>query len=301
MSLKRTDAAMNTAHAELPAPSHLEPKPPVARSARSRVIVTVLLATVALYALLLVALWFGQERLLFHPVPLDPALPLAAPAGQPDVHERWVDVPGARLSVLELRLPNPKGVVFFLHGNAGNLESWFINPTLYRQANFDLVMLDYRGFGKSSGRIESEAQLKADVQAVWDEVAPRYAGRRVVFFGRSLGSGLAAALAAKVQPDLTMLVSPYRSMVAVAGQHYPWVPAALLRYPLRTDELLGRIHKPVVLIHGERDALIPVAHSQALQAIAPAARLVVLPGAAHGDLQEFESYLQAVSSQLQAL
>jgi uncharacterized protein len=296
---------MNPVHAKRPAETRTRLLATATRSGFRvtglRMIATALLAAVALYALLLIALWFGQERLLFHPVVLDPAAPFAARVGQPDVHERMVEVPGARLSVLELRLPNPKGVVFFLHGNAGNLATWFVNTSLYRQANLDLVMFDYRGFGKSSGHIESEAQLKADVQAVWDDVAPRYAGRRVVLYGRSLGSGLAAALAAKVQPDLTLLVSPYRSMVAVAGLHYPWVPPALLRYPLRTDELLGQIRTPVVLIHGERDTLIPLAHSQALQALAPAAQLVVLPGAAHGDLQEFESYQRALSTRLQAL
>ena len=124
----------------------------------------------ALYACVLALLWFGQERLLFLPTPLAPSYPLAR---EPDVHERFVDVPGARLSLLELRLPDPRGVVFFLHGNAGNLESWFVNADFYRRANFDLVMLDYRGYGKSSGRIASEEQLHGDVSAVWQQVAPR--------------------------------------------------------------------------------------------------------------------------------
>jgi pimeloyl-ACP methyl ester carboxylesterase len=245
----------------------------------------------ALYAVVLTALWFGQERLLFHPVPLDAGQPLAQ---APDVFERSVDVPGARLSLLELRLPDPKGVVFFLHGNAGNLQTWFVNTALYRQANYDLVMFDYRGFGKSTGRIESEAQLQADVQAVWQQVAPRYRGRHVIIFGRSLGTGLAATLAARVQPDLTMLASPYVSMVALAAQHYPWVPAGVLRYPLRTDAQLAQVRTPVVLLHGDQDRLIPIGHSQALLTIAPHARLFVVRGAGHGDLQEFDSYLQAV-------
>lgn len=263
-----------------------------------RPMLTALALAAALYAALLALLWFGQERLIFLPTPLAADHRLAR---EPDVHERLVEVDGARLSVLELRLPDPKGVVFFLHGNAGNLASWFVNAEFYRQANYDLVMLDYRGYGKSSGRIESEAQLHADVRAVWREVAPRYAGKRVVLYGRSLGTALTAALAAELQPDLTMLVSPYTSMQAMARQHYPWVPGALLRYPLRTDEHLAHVRSPVLLLHGDRDELIPVAHSQALQQIAPHARLHVVPGGGHNDLQALESYLGAVRAALAAL
>ncbi|WP_428421513.1 alpha/beta hydrolase [Methylibium sp.] len=276
---------------------------PVARGRRAarpraavRFVAGLVLLAGVLYTAALAALWLGQERLLFQPVVLDPARPLST---EPDVHERVVDVPGARLSVLELRLPDPKGVVFFLHGNGGNLESWFVNTAFYRQANYDLVMPDYRGYGKSTGRIDGESQLQADMQAVWEQVAPRYQGRRVVFYGRSLGTGLAAGLAAKVQPDLTILVSPYLSMVALARQHYPWVPAPVLRYPLRTDEQLPRIRTPVLLLHGDRDELIPLAHSQALLPLAPRARLVVVPGAGHADLQASDSYRQALRTALQ--
>ncbi len=256
------------------------------------------MAAAGLYAVVLAAIWLGQERLLFQPTALDPATSLAS---EPDVFERQIDVPGARLSMLELRLPDPRGVVFYLHGNAGNLQSWFVNTALYRQANFDLVMFDYRGYGKSSGRISDEAQLHADVRAAWEQVAPRYAGRKVVFFGRSLGTGLAVALAASVQPTLTVLVSPYSSMLALARQHYPWVPAPLLRYPLSTDRMIPAIGTPMLLIHGERDSLIPVAHSQALLRLTPQSRLVVIDDAGHNDLQNFDSYRQLVRSVLEGL
>jgi pimeloyl-ACP methyl ester carboxylesterase len=244
------------------------------------------------------SLWLGQEKLLFKPVALDTSASLVREA---DVHERFVNVPSARLSVLELRLPDPRGVVFYLHGNSGNLQDWFANTEIYRRARFDLVMLDYRGFGKSTGRIASEAQLHADVEAVWRDVAPRYLGRFIVFQGRSLGTGLSAALAAKLQPDLTILVSPYSSMAALTRLHYPWVPAPVLRYPLRTDRAIAAIRQPVVLIHGEHDTLISLAHSEALRALCGHARLVRIAGAGHADLQDFQPYGQAVMQALSAL
>jgi pimeloyl-ACP methyl ester carboxylesterase len=250
-----------------------------------------------LYATLLAAMWWGQEKLLFQPDTLPASHRFDLPA---DVHETWVDVPGARLDALHLRLPHPDGIVFFLHGNAGNLESWFVNTGFYRRANFDLFMIDFRGYGKSSGRIESQAQLEADVRAAWAQVAPQYAGRKRVIYGRSLGTSLAATLAAEVQPELTVLVSPYSSMEALAAELYPWVPMALLRYPLRTDLALARVSGPVLLVHGSHDTLISPAHSQRLLAAAPQAKLLLVQGAGHGDLHEFPAYLDGLAAAITA-
>ncbi len=265
-------------------------------------LVAVLLSLACLYGVVLAWLWWGQEKLLFVPTVLAVDTPLAQ---ADDVHETWVDVPGARLSALHLRLPDPKGVVFFLHGNGGSLQSWFVNTDLYRQANVDLFMLDYRGYGKSTGSIESEAQLQADVRAAWAAIASRYAGRKLVIYGRSLGSGLAARLSVELAdsrpPDLTVLVSPYVSMLALTRDHYPWVPSAVLRYPLRTDEWITRIPNRLLLIHGERDNLIEPAHSLALKALAPQAELLLVPGAGHNDLQEFPVYLDGFARALRAL
>lgn len=259
----------------------------------------VLLGVVATcWAVLVGALYLWQERLLFQPLPLPQGYPFAYGS---DVREVSVEVPGARLSALHLTLPRPRGVVFFLHGNAGNLASWFTNADFYRRANVDLFMLDYRGYGKSTGRIESEAQLRDDVRAAWRAIAPRYEGLPRVIYGRSLGTALAAGLAAEVQPELTILVSPYRSMQALAGEHYPWVPGAALRYPLRTEDDAARIRGKVWLVHGEQDSLIDLQHSHALQERVPQARLLLVPGAGHNDLQRFDVYTDALREMLERL
>jgi hypothetical protein len=266
-----------------------------------KALATSLLALVAVagagYAALLALLWFGQEKLIFLPTPLPPDHRFGH---GPDVHEVWIDRPGARLHALHLRLPRPDGIVFYLHGNAGNLDGWFANADFYRRANLDLFMLDYRGYGKSSGRVRSEAELHADVRAAWQQVAPAYAGQRRVILGRSLGTGPALVLAGEVKPELTLLVSPYLSFEALAAQHYPWVPRLLLRYPMRNDLAIARVATPLVLLHGAHDEVIDPEHSRRLQTLAPRSRLVIVPGAGHNDLQESAAYLEAVAQALGA-
>jgi pimeloyl-ACP methyl ester carboxylesterase len=257
----------------------------------------------ALYGAAIAWLWFRQERLLFEPAPLPPDEPLC---DDPDVREFMVDVPGARLSVAQLKLPDPRGVVFYLHGNSGNLRKWFVGLDAFRELNFDVVMMDYRGYGKSTGRIGSEAQLRADVRAVWNAVATQYEGRRIVISGQSLGTGLAAGLSAELceagwPPDLTLLISPYSSMRALADEHYPWVPSRVLRYPLQTVDHACKLKGAVVLVHGDRDELIGHHHSEAIRKVLPQCQLFLLEGAGHGDVHQHPSFRQHVASALAGL
>jgi alpha-beta hydrolase superfamily lysophospholipase len=246
----------------------------------------------AAYLLVLLLLYAFQERLIFlgDPLPADHRF-----AFDQTFEEVPIPVEGATLDALHFTQPGARGLVFFIHGNAGNLATWTTGVDFYRKAGYDLFMFDFRGYGKSSGRISGEAQLHADVRAAYDAIAPRYAGRPIVIYGRSLGSGLAARLALDVDPALLVLVTPYSSLEAVARRLYPWAPAALLRYPLRTDALLPRLRTPLVLLHGTRDLVIPVEQSRTLRDLARApAELVTVEGAGHNDLQEYPAYREAL-------
>ena len=252
---------------------------------------------IAAYLAVITLVYFRQESLIFHPV----TLPGDFRFSFPGVEEKTVQVSGATLSALHLRLPNPSGVVFFLHGNAGNLQSWFTSAEFYRRTNFDLFILDYRGFGKSTGSIDSEAQLHADVRAAWDSVASQYADKKRVIYGRSLGTGLAAKLAVDVQPDLTVLVSPYVSLAQMGKLHYPWLPELIMRYSLRTDEWLPMIKRPVFILHGDLDSVIPIQQGEQLKQMRGGSEMLAVKGAGHNDIQKFPAYLDGLAERLQRL
>ncbi len=257
----------------------------------------IVLPLLALYALALMAMALLQERLVFFPQ----ALPQSHRFDKPGVVERTIAVPGATLSALHFRQPDARGLIFFLHGNGGNADLWLPSTEVYRRVRFDVFMLDYRGYGKSTGRIRSERQLHADVLAAYRSVASEYAGRPIVLYGRSLGTGLAAKLATEVDASLLVLVSPYSSLRELGRTHFPWVPPFVVRYPLLATEWLPSVKAPVLLLHGDRDALISVAHAKRLQVLRPDAELVIVEGAAHDDIHVFDQYIETLTARLDAL
>lgn len=249
------------------------------------------------YVLVVAFVYFKQEKLIFRPQPLaaDHRFALA------DVEEVKVPVAGAELSALHLRVPNSRGIVYFLHGNGGNLQTWLTSIDFFRRVNYDLFIIDYRGYGKSTGTIESEAQLHADVRAAWDMISPKYAGKKRVVYGRSLGTGLATKLSSEVQPDMTVLVSPYESLRAMGDKFYPWLPGITNRYPMRSDQWLPNIKGPVFIAHGDIDNLITLSNAERLKQIWPASELVVVTGAGHNDIHKFPKYLETLTERLKNL
>jgi len=251
---------------------------------------------VAIYAAFLAYLFVVQEDLIFNgtTLPADHHFDFDVP-----FREININVDGGKISSLIFRQPNPRGLVFFLHGNGGNLETWTTNVEFYQRINYDMYMLDYRGYGKSTGEIESERQLHDDVRAAWDVVSANYANKPIVIYGRSLGAALAAKLARDVDSDLVVLVSPFTSMVSMAKRQYPYVPASVLRYPLRNDEIIEEIEAPILLVHGDADTFIPIEHSVALQKLAqPTVRLLTIEGANHSNIHQQESYILGLTEAL---
>lgn len=252
-----------------------------------------------LWIFAIIYLWFRQESFLFHPEQpgSDYTFNLQYTS------EVYIDVEGAKLHALYLRQPaeQSRGIVLFLHGNAGNLKTWFTHADFWLSTGYDVLMPDYRGFGKSTGHIESESQLNDDVLRAWNFVAPNYKNKKHVIYGRSLGTGLATKLATEVPTDLVVLVSPYESMTKIAKKYYPWVPSFVLRYPLPTEEMLPGVRSKILLIHGTDDQLIPVAHSRNLQKLNPNAHLVEIPGAGHGDIHDFDLYIATLKNALNSL
>jgi alpha-beta hydrolase superfamily lysophospholipase len=213
------------------------------------------------YAAACVALYFLQERLLFVPERLAADYSFAFPG---KFEEHRIEVNGAQLSALWFHATPraniagsvTKGTVFYLHGNAGSLRSWGDVAPTFTQRGYDVFILDYRGYGKSSGTITSEPMLHDDVAAAYAYLRQRHPPQPIYIYGRSLGTGLAIELARRHAPQALLLEAPYLNLSWLAHEHYPWVPTALLRYRMPSDQRLPLVRAPVHFFHGADDATI---------------------------------------------
>ena len=181
-----------------------------------------------------------------------------------------------------------RGHVLFFHGNAGNVSHRLEHAQALTAAGLDVLLLDYRGYGRSTGR-PSEEGLHRDARGAraallaGGQVDPA----RLVYMGESLGGAVALRLAVEVPPLACVLQSTFTSLREVARQHYPAALSALAGDAYPNLERIGRLRAPVLIVHGEVDEIVPVEHGSALFAAAPEPRrLHVVPGAGHNDLVE---------------
>jgi uncharacterized protein len=253
----------------------------------------------AIYTALTAVFYFFQNQILFHEKPLAIDYKYSF---EGNYQELWLKTTDSlRLNALHFKAKTDtaKGIVVYLHGNADNLSRWGKYAGHFTRNNYDILMVDYRGFGKNKGRF-SEKGLLADGEAAYNYAQLYWPQNKIILYGRSLGSGIAAQLAAKYKPKMLLLETPYTSLPSIAAQFAPFLPYSLIaKYKLDTEAVIGDVRCPVHLFHGTADGLV---HYQASLKLAQALNanpnqiLTTIPDGKHRNLADFAKYHAALDS-----
>ena len=278
------------------------------RNFRRRVLLTLALLTAVGLPLLYFAARRFERAVTFHPVPFDGGPGWRPPPGGEDV---WFETRGgARLHgwFVRSRAGGPAPTVIYFHGNGGNISylGWLARDLSAR--GFDVLLFDYKGYGRSGGASPDERSVYEDADAAYDYVvnARGVPPERVVLYGQSLGTAAAVDLASRRPCAALVLESGLSSAADMAALILPFVPRPLFRFTRnRFDSArkLAGVTRPVLVAHGDRDEVIPAEQGRALyEAAREPKRLVVVPGAGHNDLVAAGggAYLDEVASFMRA-
>ena len=196
-----------------------------------------------------------------------------------------------KISGWYLPADSPKGVIYLLHGNAGNISGRLFKGAEWVRRGFSVFLLDYRGYGKSEGKITSERDVYEDVQTGlrFLHEHKKWSDSEIILYGESIGAAPAIELAAKSNFWALILEAPFTSLPAVAKVHYPFVPSFVMnRFQFQNSEKISRIHTPVFFVQGDEDDVCPFVMGEALYRKAPAPKeFFRVPGAHHNDLPDF--------------
>jgi fermentation-respiration switch protein FrsA (DUF1100 family) len=230
-----------------------------------------------------------QDRLMFFPQPLSPARRAAVSARYPELDSIMLQaVDGTRVHAWHVRGAPGMPLVLYFGGNAEEVSGMLDaigDPRGGATPGVGWMLLDYRGYGASGGA-PSEAALVADARMLYDHARASPDGHgSIIAFGRSLGSGVAVALAASRPLDGVVLVTPFDSAVAVAKRYYPYLPVRwMMKHRFESDRFAPQLKIPLLCVIAERDDVIPPVHGERLYAAwgGPKQKLL-LPGAGHND------------------
>jgi len=257
--------------------------------------VSLAVTIIIIYIVISVLLYFLQDQFLFKPEKLPKDFQFLYE--HQDVEEYNLETrDGAVINGLHFKVENPKGVVLYLKGNSKSIKGWGKFAVDFTRNKYDVIMVDYRGFGKSTGK-RSQKAMKHDLQYVYNKIRERVSEEYIILYGRSLGSGFATKLASMNNPRMLILDAPYYSLQKVTARYAPFMPLSLiLKYPIPTHKWLKYVNCPIHIIHGTNDKLIPFKVGVKLSQIQPnSTKLYPIIGGGHKNMNAFESYHVALS------
>ncbi|MDI3322355.1 alpha/beta hydrolase [Pinibacter soli] len=255
---------------------------------RKKMLFNLLIIIPAFYVSVCVLLYFTQERLIFFPQRLDKDFKFAFQRFE-EVAIKTKD--GIMLNGVLFKADSSKGLIFYLHGNAGALNSWGEAATTYTNLHYDVFMLDYRGYGKSEGEINGQSNFFSDVQTVYDEMKKHYPENKITILGYSIGTGAATFLASTNDPKRLILQAPYYSLTDMMKHKFSVLPTFILKYKFATNEYITNCKCPVVIFHGDKDEIIYYGSSLKLKPLLkPSDKLITLHNFGHNGMSDNEEY-----------
>jgi fermentation-respiration switch protein FrsA (DUF1100 family) len=257
-----------------------------------------LLFTFSLSFLTIIAVYFMQEKLIFLPTKL--AADYEYQFSEP-FEELFLEAEdGARLNAVHFKIENPKGLILYFHGNAGDLSRWGEIASELIKYHYDVLIMDYRSYGKSTG-VMSEQNLFNDATLFYNHALKFYAEEDIIIYGRSLGTALATFVASENNPRKLILETPFYNLEEIAKKRFPFLPVKyLLNYRFLSNNYIEAARCPVVIFHGTKDNIVPFESGKSLSELVPKDSLtfVSIEGGEHNNLINFEEYRQGIEAAL---
>lgn len=264
-----------------------------------RVIIKIFILILILYSLLCSIFFFLQESFIFQPTKLDREYKFEFNENFEEVNIPTND--GIILNGLLFKTDHQtKGLIFYLHGNAGALDSWGSIAPLYTDLGYDIFLLDYRGFGKSQGTIKNQDQLVNDIQTAYIQMKKIYSEKDIIIIGYSIGTGPAAMIAAANSPKELILQAPYYSLKDIIHKICPILPNFIIKYKLETYKYISDCKVPVIIFHGDKDELINYNNSKKLERLFKEGdQLITLKNEKHNTIIDSKAYQTEIGSILE--
>ncbi len=247
-----------------------------------------------LYALLLVVVYGGQRYIVFQPEKL-PAHHRFVFDG--DFEEHFYRAPDSTaINYLYFRAPQPsRGVVLYFHGNARHLQRWGWAAGTFTERGYDVLMPDYRGYGKSEGT-PSEQLTYQDAFGLYQLLRGSWQPDQIILYGRSLGTGVATQLAARVAAKRLILETPFNSIPSLfRDQLRPvWLPFSF-KYRFANDENIKKVIAPITIFHGTDDLVVPYRNAERLKPhLKKNDQFITIEKGRHRGLSEFPIFQKTV-------